>query len=383
MERWQRRSLRIGGIGAGLALAALVAVHTASAQHAAVTASPPPANPAVPVLTTAAKRQDVPVYASGVGTVQAFESVLVRARVDGNLMSFPLTEGQAVKRGDLIAVIDPRPYQATLDQAKAKQQQDEASLANARLDLVRFSSLARQDFASRQQVDTQQALVNQDIAAVAGDTAAIESAQLNLQYCYITSPLDGRVGLRLVDPGNLVHATDTTGIVMLTQIQPISVVFTLPQEELPQIQQDMTAGTLPVLAYSSDDRTKLSEGTLLTPNNSIDTSTGTIELKATFANQDNKLWPGQFVNARVQTSVEHNVVTIPLAGIEHGPDGLYVYVVKSDATVTDQPIAVGYQNDQLAVVTSGLNGGEQVVVDGQSRLQTGTKVAAKAAPSVS
>ena len=202
--------------------------------------------------------------------MQAYQSVLVRARVDGTLMQVPVTEGQDVKQGDLIAVIDPRPYQAALDQANAKKAQDEAQLANARLDLARFKSLSTQDFASRQQVDTQQALVNQDVATVAGDDAAIEAAQLNLGYCFITSPVDGRVGLRMVDPGNLIHATDATGIVTITQIHPISATFTLPQNELPRVQTDMRQGELPVLAYAGDDSTELDQGTLLTPDNTID-----------------------------------------------------------------------------------------------------------------
>ena len=284
-------------------------------------------------MTAKATRQDVPIYATGVGSVQAYQSVLVRARVDGTLTQFPVREGQEVKQGDLIAVIDPRPYQAALDQATAKKAQDEAQLVNARLDLTRFQSLAKQDFASRQQVDTQQALVNQFVAAIAGDSAAIEAAQLNVAYCYITSPVDGRVGLRMVDPGNLIHATDTTGIVTITQIHPISATFTLPQEELPRVETDMAGGASPVLAYASDDRTELGQGTLLTPDNTIDDTTGTIRLKATFPNKDGQLWPGQFINAHLQIGLAHDAVTVPPAAIEHGPDGLYVYVVRPDATV--------------------------------------------------
>jgi multidrug efflux system membrane fusion protein len=279
-------------------------------------------------------------------------------------------------QSDLIAVIDPRPYQASLEQATAKKAQDEAQLANARLDLARFQSLSRQDFASRQQVDTQQALVNQFIAAIAGDSAAIEAAQLNVGYCFITSPVDGRVGLRLVDPGNLIHAYDATGIIAITQIHPISATFTFPQEELPQIQAQMANGALNVLAFASDDHTELGEGTLLTPDNAIDPTTGTIRLKATFPNGDNKLWPGQFINARLQIGLAHDAITVPPRAIEHGPDGLYVYIVRPDATVARAAVSIGYQDDKLAV-ESGLSGGESVVVDGQSRLQAGAKVAAR------
>jgi multidrug efflux system membrane fusion protein len=297
--------------------------------------------------------------------------------VDGTLERVPVTEGQDVKQGDLLAVIDQRPYQAALDQANAKKAQDAALLANARLDLARFQSLSTQDFASRQQVDTQQALVNQYVAIVAGDGAAIEAAQLNLAYCFITSPVDGRVGLRLVDPGNLIHATDTTGIITVTQIHPISATFTLPQQELPRVQTDMLKGSLPVLAYAGDDSTELDQGTLLTPDNTIDATTGTIRLKATFPNLANKLWPGQFINAHLQVDVAHDAVTVPPAAIQHGPDGLYVYVVGPNSAAMREPVTVGYQTARLAIVTKGLTGGEDVVVSGQSRLQAGTRIAAQ------
>jgi multidrug efflux system membrane fusion protein len=378
-----RVGLRFAAAGAGVVALAIVAVRASPALHARVAQDDAAAAAPVPAVTAKATRQDVPIYATGVGTVEAYQSVLVRARVDGTLTQFPVTEGQEVKRGDLIAVIDPRPFQAALDAAMAKKGQDAAQLANARLDLGRFQSLAKQDFASHQQVDTQQAMVNQFVAAIAGDAAAIEAAQLNVGYCFITSPVDGRVGLRLVDPGNLIHATDATGIVTITQIHPISATFTLPQEELPRVQADMAGGSAPVLAYASDDRTTLGQGTLLTPDNTIDTATGTIRLKATFPNKDGKLWPGQFINAHLQIGLAHDAVTVPPAAIEHGPDWLYVYVVRSDSTVARQPIGTGYQNDRLAVVTSGLACGEAVVVDGQSRLQAGTRVAVIAAPRAS
>ena len=374
-----RTGLRLAAIGVGAVGIAIVAVQASRAQHAQSAPADAVATPPVPAVTAKATRRDVPIYTTGVGAVQAYQSVLVRARVDGTLTQFPVTEGQEVKQGDLIAVIDPRPYQAALDQATAKKAQDEALLANARLDLARFRSLAKQDFSPQQQVDTQQALVDQYVAAIAGDAAAIEAAQLNVGYCFITSPVDGRVGLRMVDPGNLVHATDTTDIVTITQIHPISVTFTLPQQELPRVQADMATGAAPVLAYASDDRTELGQGTLLTPDNTIDATTGTIRLKATFPNKDSKLWPGQFINAHLQTGLAHDAVTVPPAAIEHGPDGLYVYVVRPDDTVASEPVSIGYQNDTLAVVNSGLAGGEDVVVDGQSRLQTGTRVAVTAA----
>jgi membrane fusion protein, multidrug efflux system len=374
-HKGMKAALHVGAIGLCVVAVTVVAVRASRAQRTPTAQSDTAVTSLVPVVTAKATRQDVPIYATGIGTVQAYQSVLVRARVDGTLTQFPVREGQEVKQGDLIAVIDSRPYQAVLDQATAKKAQDEALLVNARLDLTRFQSLAKQDFASRQQVDTQQALVDQLVATIAGDGAAIEAAQLNVAYCFITSPVDGRVGLRQVDPGNLIHATDTTGIVTITQIHPISATFTLPQEELPSVQADMASGAAPVLAYASDDRTELGDGTLLTPDNTIDTTTGTIRLKATFPNKDGKLWPGQFINAHLQIGTAHDAVTIPPAAIEHGPDGLFAYIVKPDATIAQATVSIGYQTDKLAVVSRGLAGGENVVVDGQSRLQTGTKVA--------
>lgn len=356
----------MGVVAAGAALRAGVT------RHARAEASPTAA-PAVPVMIAQAQRQDVPVEVEGVGTIQAYQSVLIRSRVDGTLEQVAVAEGQLVHRGDLIALIDPRPYQAALDGARAKQAQDAAQLVNAQRDLVRYQALSKSDFASRQQVDTQQALVAQDVATVQGDTATVETAQLNLGYCSIVSPLDGRVGLRAVDAGNLVHATDTTGVVTITQVQPIALTFTLPQTVLPAIQAGMAQGTLPVRAYSSDDATMLGLGSLLTPDNIIDTTTGTIRLKAVFPNADGRLWPGQFVNAHLQISVTRQAVTVPTPAIQHGPDGLYVYVVK-DGNVVEQPVTIGYRAARLAIVTAGLSGGETVVTQGQSRLQPGIRV---------
>ncbi len=333
---------------------------------------------AVPVTTAIAKRQDFAVYLRGLGQVQALNSVLVRARVDGTLMQVPVKEGQMVKTGDLLAVIDPRPYQAALDQADAKLAQDEADMENAKLDLARYGTLVKQDYASRQQLDTQQALVNHTQAAIIGDKAAIEAAKLNVSYAYILSPIDGRVGLRMVDPGNMIHSSEATGIMSITQVQPIAATFTLPQDQLPQVIKAMAAGPVKTLAYAEDDRTVLDAGTLLTPDNSIDPSTGTIKLKATFPNPGNALWPGQFINVRVLVGVQKNVVTVPDAAVQHGPAGLYAYVVKPDATVTRQTVTVGLGDGATTVVTSGLAAGDTVVVDGQSRLEIGTKVAATA-----
>jgi multidrug efflux system membrane fusion protein len=340
--------------------------------------APPPAPAGVPVQVTTTKRADVPVTLRNIGAVQAFQSVLIRARVDGTLDRVMFAEGQDVKAGDVIAQIDPRPYAAALAQAAAKKAADEASLANAQRDLVRYSSLANSSFASRQQVDTQNAMVAQLQANIKGDDAAIDAARLNLQFTSITSPIDGRTGLRLVDPGNLIHATDTTGIVTITQIHPISVIFTLPQDTLPQIQTAMSMGKLPVLAYTADDKTMLGTGELLTTDNTIDQSTGTIRLKAVFQNQESRLWPGQFINVRLTLGTLKNALTVPSVAVQRGPSGLFVYVIKPDSTAAVQPVDVTQDDGQIAVIGKGLDDDVQVVTGGQSRLQNGTRVAATA-----
>ncbi len=372
--------LRICGRARALSVALLLAASAPwfAAPGAVAQPAAPTLLPAVPVSIATSVRQDVPLWLRGLGTVQALNMVTVRARVDGTLEKFPVTEGQLVKQGTLLAVIDPRPYQAALDQANAKKAQDEAQLANAKLDMQRYASLAMKDFASHQQVDTQTAMVNQFTAALKGDDAAIETAQLNLSFCYIMAPFDGRIGLRLVDPGNLVHATDPGGIVTITQVHPISVVFTLPQANLPAIVTEMAKGSLEVAAWSSNDKTPLAQGTLLTPDNAIDTTTGTIRLKATFANQDDKLWPGQFVDARLKLRTDTQVVAVPTPAVQHGPTGLYVYIVKPDSTVQRQSIEA-LDRGPIMVVTKGLDAGQQIVLDGQSRLENGTRVAATAA----
>lgn len=356
----------------GGALALVLTVVLGAALPAAAQTAAPPGG--VPVQAAAVIRQDLPVELRNIGTVQAFDSVLVRARVDGTLDRVFFTEGQDVKTGQLLAQIDPRPYAAALAAAEAKQASDEALLANAQRDYARYSSLARNDFASRQQVDTQRSLVQELQAATQGDAAQIATAQLNLDYAHITSPIDGRTGIRLVDPGNLLQAAQATGIVTVTQIHPISVVFTLPQDDLPQIQAGMARGTLPVTAFTGDDRTELGSGTLLTIDNAIDQSTGTIKLKATFPNPDDKLWPGQFVNVRLRVGTQKDVLTIPSAAVQNGPAGQYVYQVKSDDTVAQVPIESGLVAEGSTVVTKGLSAGDRVVTYGQERLQAGVKV---------
>jgi len=375
MAEAAKGSLRMGRAPL-VALAWAIVLGLASGHYsAAQQARPATAPQLVPVAAAHVVRQDVPIYLRGLGSVQASNAVVVRARVDGTLMQVPVTEGQEVRQGDLVAVIDPRPFQAALDAAAAKKTQDEADLANAKRDLARYQSLEQKSFASQQQVDTQQAMVNRLIAMIAGDEAAATNARLNLSYCYITSPIQGRVGLRLVDPGNMVRAGEATGIVSIAQIHPVSVLFTLPQDSLPRISLAMEAGQLPVVAFAADDRTELGQGVLLTPDNTIDTSTGTIKLKATFPNPHNTLWPGQFVNARLQLGTDRNALSVPSVAIQHSPTGLYAYVVNPDASVARQPVEIARDDGSLAVIAKGLSEGQQVVTDGQSRLQAGTKVA--------
>lgn len=332
----------------------------------------------VPVTVVSPVREDVPILARAIGTVQAFQSVLVRARVDGTLDKILFTEGQQVRPGDLLAQLDPRPYQAALDQAIARRAADAALLANARGDLVRYADLAQSQTASRQRLDLQRANVAQAEATVQGDDASISAARLNLGFTEITAPLEGRVGLRQIDPGNYIRAADTasTGIVTITQIHPVAAIYTLPQDILPQLHQAMRQGKLQVTAYSSDDRTKLSEGELLTIDSAIDASTGTIKLKAVFANGDDNLWPGQFVNLRTRLDVRRGALTLPSAAVQRGPEGLYVFVVKPDNTAAVQPVEVGQDDGRAAVVARGLSGGERVVLAGQSRLSIGALVVA-------
>lgn len=375
MTRRRMWGVRLGLIGLVAAAGIAAGIGVSTAQHA------PPSPPSqsgqpIPVQMTRVVRQDVPVYLRGIGTVQAFQQVQVRARVDGYLDKIDFTEGQTVKPGDLLAEIDPRPYQAALMQAQAKKASDQAQLANAQLDLQRYTNLARSDFASRQQLDTQQALVRQYQANLQGDDAAIASAQLNLNFCRITSPIEGVAGLRQIDPGNLVQASAGQTIVTITQVHPISVVFSLPQDRLPAVQAALREGKPAVLAYSQDNTAELAKGALLTTSNTIDQSTGTFTLKAVFPNQRDKLWPGQFVNARLQVALDRQAVAIPIAALQDGPDGRFVYLVKPDHTVAVQPVTISYQDDEVAVAATGLRGGEEIVTAGQSRLEPGAKVAA-------
>ena len=361
-----------------LAIAGLAAWIAAGPDNARA-ADPAPAPAAVPVTTAKAQTQDVPVFLNGLGTVQALNVVSIKAQVSGILLALPAREGQEVHKGDIIAQIDPRPYQATLDQAVAQRQGDQATLSASQLDLKRYQSLAKSEFAPVQQVDDQMATVNKTTAAIAADTAAIETAQINLGYCTIRAPFDGRVGLYQVDAGNLIQAASQTGILTITQDKPIAAVFTLPEDELVKVQDAMGRGTVPVAVYDSNEATRLAQGVLLTPDNTIDTTTGTITLRAQFENKDDHLWPGQFINARVLVSTLKNAVTIPELAVEHGPSGLFVYTVTPNQTVDATDIKVGYQDHGYSVVTAGLSGTETVVVSGQSRLSPGVHVKPTAA----
>jgi membrane fusion protein, multidrug efflux system len=337
----------------------------------------PTVSAAIPVTTARVTRQNVPIFAEGIGSAQAFQSVLIQARVTGWLDRIAFNEGQEVKPGDLLAQIDPRPYAAALAQAEAKSAADQATLANDEVNLKRDAALAQRSFATQQQVDNDAAAVRVMQASLQGDAANIQTAALNLSFCRITAPIEGVVGLRLVDVGNLIQAGTGQGIVTITQIKPISVVFTLPQDDLPRIRAALDAGKPLVVAYSQDDQTPLGNGELVAPSNAIAAGTGTITLKATFPNTSGSLWPGQFVNAHLQLAIQRNAITVPIAAIEHGPDGLYVFVVGPDATTAMRPVVVGYQDRTQAVVTQGLGGGEKVVISGQSRIQNGSRVASK------
>ncbi len=333
-----------------------------------------PQVPPVPVTVATSAMSDVPVYLRGIGVVQAQNSVEVHPQVGGVLISVPVREGQDVKKGDTLAVIDPRPYKAALDKAQAQLQQDQAQLENAKADFSRYSSLARSDFASRQQVDTQQSSVARFQGVLAADQAAIDDAQLNLGFCVLHASMNGRVGLRRVDPGNLIQANSAgAGILLVVQVRPIAVVFTLPGEDLPRVRDASSHGTLTVLADSSDGRDELARGTLLTADNAVNASSGTIQFKALFPNEDDQLTPGQFVSTRLLVRTAQGV-TVPHEAVQHGQNGLYVFTVKPDKTADRRDIQLAYDDGTTAVIGKGVEDGEQVIVSGQTRVGQGTRL---------
>ena len=364
-------AMGVVGYGAWYELAGVKPV-AASAQSALTQAAAK-----IPVTSFEVKKTDFPVHTYGLGVVSPFKTVTVKSRVDGQITKVFFKQGQMVKEGDPLLEIDQRPFTAALEQAVAKKAQDEANLKNDQLNLQRFQTLAKQQFETAQNLDTQQALVDQMTAQVKGDQAAIDNAQTNLGYTSIKAPISGRTGFRLVDPGNIVHAADTTGIVTIAQLQPIAVVYTEPEEQLQAIAKAYESGDVPVEALTSDGTKTLSQGKLAIMDNSVSQATGTISLKARFENKDNALWPGLSVNTRMLIDTLKQVIVVPQDGVQHGPSGLFAYVIGNDGKVSVRPIKVSQSGDSNAVVAEGLNAGDKIVVAGQSRLFDGALVDAK------
>jgi membrane fusion protein, multidrug efflux system len=364
-----------------LALSILSLVSVAACNRSAP--DPPPGNarggasPAVPVTIATATRQDVPIILAGLGTVQAYNTVTLKSRIDGQIMAVYFREGQDVRRGQQLALIDPRPYQVALETAKANLARDQAQLNTARANLVRSKALLEAGVVAQQDYDTQVAAAGQFTGTVAADQAAIDNAKLNLEYTRILSPIDGRIGLRLIDSGNIVHAADTNGMLVVTQMHPIAVVFTLPEEQLPSVLEQSHKGQLGVQAFSSDDRTMLAAGKLETVDNQIDPTTGTAKLKAVFDNKEGALWPNQFVNVHLQLSTARDALTIPAAAVQRGPDGNLAYVMAADRKITIQPVTIALTQGNVSLISSGLQAGDQVVTEGQDKLQAGSLVSPK------
>jgi membrane fusion protein, multidrug efflux system len=333
----------------------------------------------VPVVVATARRGDLPVYFNGLGTVTAFNTVTVRSRVDGQIVKINFTEGQTVHAGDALVEIDPRPYQVQLEQAEGQLAKDQAQLQDVKVDYDRYQQLFKEGVVPKQQVDTQQAQVGQYLGAIKADQAAIDNAKLQITYSHITAPITGRVGLRLVDMGNIVHATDTTGLLVITQLQPIAVIFSLPQDQLSQVMSKLHGVQLPVEAYDRDDTTKIATGKLLTIDNQIDTTTGTYKLKSEFGNEKNTLFPNQFVNIHLLVDTKRNVTIVPSTAVQRGPQGTYVYLAQKDNSVKIRPVTMALTSGNSVGITKGLQAGDVVVVDGQDKLQDGSKIDARSA----
>ncbi len=373
----KRRWPWLVGIGAAVLLAVLLFARAGQKkQSEAQAAKAKAAQRSIPVTGAPARKGDLDIYLTGLGTVTALNTVTVRSRVDGQLIRVAFQEGQLVHQGDLLAEIDPRPFQVQLMQAEGQKAKDEATLANAKVDLARYEVLVKEDSIARQQLDTQASTVNQLEASVKSDQAQVESAKLNLTYSRITAPITGTVGLRLVDTGNMVHASDPNGLLVITQIQPITVVFTIPADHLPQVIQQVKAGKkLPVDAYDRDFKNKLATGSVLALDNQIDQTTGTVKIKAIFANEDLALFSNQFVNARLLVDTLHGAVIVPTAAIQRSPQSTFVYVVKPDSTVDMRNVEVQLTQGDDTTIGKGISPGETVVTDGVDKLQPGMKVA--------
>lgn len=330
----------------------------------------------IPVAVAPAIRKDMPVYLNGLGTVEAYYTVVVKPRIDGQVTEVYFKEGQDVKKGDLLVQIDPRPYEVAVSQAEAQLYKDQAQLVIAKRNFERFGDLFKQGVVSQQDYDTQQSNYGALDGAVRADQAAVDNAKLNVAYCRVTAPIPGRVGLRQVDPGNYVHSSDANGLVVITQLHPIATTFTIPQDSLPQVMLASRKRSKPleVDVYSRDNQTKLAAGSLTTVNNLVDPTTGTVKLKAVFDNPDNLLWPNQFVNARLLLDVQKNTIAIPSAAIQRGVQGTFVFVVGQDNTAQIRQVKIGVTDGNLIAIDSGLNQGDQVVTDGQDKLQAGSKV---------
>ena len=374
LRRW-RWWLLVPGVLLAIAVTYLLLNKPGAAQQGGGKPGQPGAARVTPVAVASVKNADVGVYLNGLGSVVPMYTVTIKSRVDGQLMRVLFQEGQTVRAGDLLAEIDPRPFQVQLEQAEGQLARDDALLKNAKVDLQRYRVLVEQDSIPRQQLDTQESLVRQYEAALKVDQSQIDNARLQLVYCRITAPVAGRLGLRLVDPGNIVHATDTNGLVVLTQLQPITVVFTIPEDSLPQVLKKLHAGEkMEVDAYDREQKVKLATGYLLTVDNQIDPTTGTVRLKASFKNEDGVLFPNQFVNARLQLDVKQGAVVIPTVAVQRGAQGTFVYVVNPDQTAAVRLVTIGATQGDNAAVESGVKPGELVVVDGADKLRDGAKV---------
>ncbi len=362
-------------IGVVALVVLLLAWHWLGPKPAAAAKTPP----AIAVDVATATRADVPVYLEGLGTVQAFYTVTITARVDGQIEKVAFKEGQDVKKGALLVQIDPRPYQAALGVAIAARDKDRALLANAHRDLDRYALLEPEDLASKQTVDTQRSLIAQLAAQVKGDEAAVDNARTQLDYSSIRSPIDGRTGIRQVDPGNNVHAADSSGMVVVTQLEPISVIFSLPEEQFEELSAALAKGLVTATALSRDDKQELDTGTVALIDNQIDQTTGTLRVKATLPNKERRLWPGEFVNVRVLAQTRRQALTIPANALQRGPDGLFTYLVQADSTIKVADLTVGQQTGDVVVIEKGLQVGDKVVASNQYRLQPGSRVRANGA----